>query len=134
MRESIIEFGQSKLGSGNAQEFWDDVLPGEKRPPKDWCGAFLLWCYHKSGIALDWKWIVGKGFLFRLPITKNPKPGDGVYFHKNQHHALLVSIQHGTATILNGNGTGGVVTQTTVPLSSVAAFYSIEPLLSNASV
>jgi len=114
--------------------YWNDVLaPADQlTPPKDWCGAFVLWALHSAGLALNTKWRVGSGFASQLPKTNNPKPGDVAYFNHLQHHALVTAVKDGQVSLMNGNGFGGLITPSTTPIGNVTAFYSIEPYLQQA--
>lgn len=130
-RKRLIHVALSQLGSAQASKYWADVLPGSAQYPKEWCGGFALWALHQIGLAKDWNWEIGRGFLYRLPQTNNPQPGDIAYFDRNQHQAIIKSINPDkTITLINGNGMGGVVTESTGPISAARAFYSIQPLLS----
>jgi hypothetical protein len=63
-------------------------------------------------------------------MTYVPKPGDIAYFEKNQHHAIVAAINtDGTVDLINGNGTGGAVTESRPAKTKVTAFFSIQPLL-----
>ena len=90
-----------------------------------WCGAFALWALHKAGVARNVFWQVGNGFLSHFPTTSNPQPGDIAYFNQYQHEAVISSVTSATVGLINGNGTGGKVTVSTVPRSSVTAFYNV---------
>jgi hypothetical protein len=112
-------------------EYWKDTLIDYKGSyPSNWCGVFILWVLHRAKIALDIKWIIEKGFLYRLPTTKNPKPGDVAYFNKNQHQALVHSVIGNKVNLINGNGLYGKITlSSNVNMSDVTAFYDIEPFI-----
>lgn len=136
-RESVVFAALSQVGNGDPKPYWDDVLPGVNVGKADWCGAFALWALHQAGLALDRKWVIGRGFLLvgshPLPQTTNPQPGDIAYFNKNQHHAIVEFVSTGAVQLINGNGAGGKVSVSTVPKSSVTAFFSIKPLLDQAA-
>jgi hypothetical protein len=130
LRSQVAFQALSEVGNKDPSKFWRDVLPGQFVFPPDWCGAFVLWALHQVGLAKNWSWIIGKGFLYRLPITKTPQIGDMAYFNHNQHHAVVSSVNNdGTVSLVNGNGTGGAVSTSKIPVSQVTAFYSISPLL-----
>jgi hypothetical protein len=133
-RAAIVNAALSQVGSGDAQKYWNVVAPGVTANKNlSWCGGFALWAIKQGGIAADWLWQIGKGFLSRLPITKTPLPGDIAYFANHQHHAVVQSVNpDGSVNLINGNGTGGKVSLSKNPKSSVTAFYSIQPLLSAA--
>lgn len=132
-RTRVAEAALSQVGSSDAAKYWADVLPGYPASsyPKDWCGGFALWALHQAGLAKDYVWVIGVGFLDRLHTTQNPDVGDVAYFDTNQHHAVIVGIDRaaGTMDLVNGNGTGGKVSTSTAPLSHAAGFYSIGTLL-----
>lgn len=128
-RKKVVAEAMKDLGSSDAAKYWIGVgIPTGY--PKEWCGAFTLWALHQAGLAKDWPWIVGKGYMSKLPTTKTPKMGDMAYFEKFQHQAIVKSVNpNGTVTLINGNGTGGKVTLSDKPIKDVTVFYSIEPLL-----
>ena len=135
-RVRVARAAQGALGSSDASVYWADVLPGTPPSgyPKDWCGAFALWALHQAGLAKDRNWIIGAGFLDGLPTTPTPDVGDVAYFTTNEHQAVVVGVDlpGGTVSLVNGNGTGGAVSPSVTPMSHVAAFYSIAPLLAEA--
>lgn len=133
-RLRVRQAARSQLGRTNSAPYWADVLPGQPSSgwPRDWCGAFALWALHQAGLAKDVSWIIGKGFLFLLPRTQNPQVGDIAYFDTNQHHAVVVGVGPNSVDLVNGNGTGGAVSPSTVPRSHVTGYYNIEPFLSAA--
>jgi len=121
--------------SPRVNEYWKDTLSASDYAgghPTDWCGTFILWALHQTGLAKNVKWIVGKGFIYpsSLPMTSDPKIGDVAYFTHNQHQALVKSVNNdGTVTLINGNGENGHITQSTTNKSNVTAFYSIQPFI-----
>ena len=132
IRKRIVDIAvRESKGTPRVSTYWQDVLkPADQlTPPKDWCGAFVLWVLHTAGIALDTKWAVGSGFLSHLPKTVNPKPGDIAYLEHLQHHALVTAVKDGQVSLMNGNGFGGLITPSTMPIVNVTAFYSITPYL-----
>src|SRR5690606_12080172 len=40
-----------------------------------WCGVFALWCLHTANVTRV-PWQIGRGFVWRLPKTREPLPGD----------------------------------------------------------
>lgn len=128
-RKQVVKAALSQIGLGNANKYWEDVI-GSGPYPKEWCGGFALWALHQAGLAKNWKWEIGKGFLYKLPVTQTPEIGDIAYFEKNQHQAVIKMIHDdGTMSIINGNGVGGVVNESRGPLNNAKAFYSIQPLI-----
>ena len=133
IRKKVVSIAVRESGENppRVSLYWNDVLSptDDLTPPKDWCGAFVLWVLHQANLALDTKWIVGKGFLYRLPTTDNPKPGDVAYLSHLEHHALVTSVKDNRVTLMNGNGYGGLISPSTMQKSAVTAFYSIEPYI-----
>lgn len=130
-RARVVRAAESQIGQTDASPYWADVLPGTPPSgyPKDWCGAFALWCLHQAGLAKDLDWIVGRGFLFNLPTTTSPQPGDIAYFDSNEHQAVVVGVSPAVVSLINGNGTAGAVSPSTADISHAAGYYSIAPLL-----
>lgn len=132
-RAKVVSAALSQLGKSDASVYWADAMPGapESDYPKDWCGGFVLWALHEAGLGLDLVWKIGRGFLIpNLSQTKTPKPGDIAYFAHNQHHAIVSAMNSdGSVSLVNGNGANGQVTTSSVPTSSVTAFFSLEKLL-----
>jgi len=123
-RDLVLWYGFRDVGLSDPEPYWIETRVGSPYP-KHWCGAFDLSCLRKAGLC-DWRWIIGKGFLFHLRTTQDPKPGDTAYFARNQHHALVV----GDGRLINGNGAGGRVTVTWIrPGHEPTAYYSIGGLV-----
>lgn len=120
----VVYFAKSQVGNSDALKYWESAgaptLLG-----KAWCGAFALWALHKAGVARNVLWQTGSGFLSHFPTTNNPQPGDIAYFNQYQHEAVVSSVTTSTVSLINGNGTGGKVTISTVPRSTVTAFYNV---------
>lgn len=139
MRAKVIAAALAEPASSpRVSAYWKDVLTPTDylTPPKEWCGAFVLWALHQAGLALDVLWKVGIGFISpqKLPTTLNPKPGDIAYFTHYGHQAIVKSVNNdGTVTIINGNGTGGLITISSPKMSDVTAFYSIQPFIDKAT-
>lgn len=137
-RQRLVAWARSQIGSRDSKSVWKSALePGtpETDYPKDWCGGFLLAGLHAVGLASHVFWEIGTGFeLQHLSQTKTPKPGDIAYFDKNEHRALVTAVDpSGMVSLINGNGANGQVSTSTVPLSSVTAFFSIDNLLKGAA-
>lgn len=126
-RERVVEIARSQLGKADLSRYFASVAPEYVGSRPEWCGIFALWVLHEAGLAAGVKWIVAKGFLFRLPQTTEPKPGDIAYFTSNQHQAVVAAVRPGEVDLINGNGSGGVVTESTAPIERAAAYYSIQP-------
>jgi hypothetical protein len=112
---------------------WSDFQVQQYADTKEWCGLFNLWCLKEAGLAQDIFWRDGLGFLLVSPHALSrvivPDTGDTAYFRRNQHHAVVCHVTDGVATLINGNGQGGKVTRTEVPIDHIDAFFSIESLL-----
>jgi len=138
-RARVAAAARSQLGKADTTKYWASALPGQNpNTGLSWCGVFALWALHSAGLATNWLWQLGKGFLMTtktsLPTTTSPQMGDIAYFTANQHQAVVLSVDpmNRTVELANGNGTGGVVTRSVVPFSSVYAFFSIAPLVGEA--
>lgn len=144
LRAKIVRAAVSQLDNTDPTPYWDDVLSPEEKRPKDWCGAFALWCLHQAGLALGIKWKIGYpyGFLLvppnALPTVRVPKPGDIAYFDRSQHHAVVEQVHSdGTVSLINGNGynpqmaNGAIseVARSRVPLTEARAYFSIKPYI-----
>jgi len=123
-RKAVVLVAKSQVGQSDATKYWKSAgdlgLMGAS-----WCGAFTLWALHKVGVAKNVMWKAGSGYLSNFPITTTPKPGDIAYFNKLQHEAIVSSVTGDNIGLINGNGTGGKVSLSTVPRSSVTAFYNV---------
>lgn len=144
LRAKVVGAAVSQLDNTDPDPYWNSVLtPNEKRP-KDWCGAFALWCLHQAGLALGTKWKIGYpyGFLLvppnALPTVRVPKPGDIAYFDRSQHHAIVEKVHSdGTVSLINGNGynpqiangTTSEVARSRVSLTDARAYFSITPYI-----
>lgn len=133
-RQRFLSAAKGEIGSRN----WEKYLQGVLDPPltpsarPHWCGIFALWAMHKAGYACDVKWnlLTGKGFLYRLPRTTSPQPGDMAYLHAYQHHAIVESVnEDGTITTIDGNTLpDSRVARRTRPRKEFASFYDTSPL------
>lgn len=136
-RDEVIAAADSQIGPGNPVLYWEDVCVETLEPNRDWCGAFVLWCLHRAGLALDVCWATdGSGFVgpSKLPTTKNPLPGDIYYQHEPyQHHAIVESLENGILTTIDGNSPN--VSRNTRPLPKEGiVFYSIDPFLKQVGI
>lgn len=122
--------------NANPADYWAVASKQTLTPAEvealDWCGGFYLWALKVAGLApptLYWKFD-GTGIgSAKLQATRDPKPADLAYFTKNQHHALIESVDGDTIHLINGNGGGKGITRSSVHRSQVAGFFSVEPLL-----
>lgn len=134
-RKKVVFAALGRQGDRSSLEYWQDTLPGlsELDYPKDWCGGFALWAIHQADLGKDLNWKIGSGFLIpNLSITSHPQPGDIAYFDHNQHHAIVTAVNGTSVSLVSGNGMGGQVTVSMVPMSAVTAFFSLDPLLRKA--
>lgn len=142
-RAELISRFRQELGAGDPDRYWALVGPSFKG--KHWCGALCLYILRTSGLAPGVMWesdAAAKryGFCFRLRqiSPSHAKPGDIAYFHRFQHHAMVVGIEDPRGAVpilatLDGNQRPpNRVREKRQRLSSVAAVYSIEPLLRSA--
>lgn len=108
-REAIVQAAAGQLGSLDTRvaDYWTDA--GCVAPfPKEWCGAFALWCLHQAGCGLDVHWVIGLGFLLvpprALALVVTPEPGDVSYKpHPWQHHAIVERVEGKTVHTIDGN-------------------------------
>lgn len=134
-REAVARAALSQVGNGDPKRYWDNVLPGVNVGNADWCGAGALWCLHQAGLALDRHWEIESGFLLTppaLPTTRRPQIGDIAYFDHKQHHAVVVGVAPKVVSLVNFNGVGGLVSESTIDPAQVTAFFSIAPLIAGA--
>jgi hypothetical protein len=134
-RDRVVAAAVSQLGQCDPRPYVEDALGYAGGGDTNWCGEFALWCLHRAGLVLDWQWSLDKhnpGFLYRLPVTADPKPGDFAYYAEPYQHHQIVERLYGDGTFdgINGNGNGGCVTRSRGPRSHVSAFYAIDPILS----
>jgi len=127
-RARVVALAKSEVGKADVDRYAASACPGCVGSRFEWCGVFALWALRTAGLT-DWQWRIGSGFLTRLPTTSNPKPGDMAYFDSYQHHAIVAGVRGETVDLINGNGQGGVVTESSAPKGKAAAYYSIEQLI-----
>lgn len=133
-RAAIVDRVTAEIGKSDASKYWREVLQSGPPFPPHWCGAFALWALREDGLC-DWYWAIGKGFLWRLPRTRTPRPGDmGYQDQPFQHHFVVVEVGQSTFTSVDGNqGNPGVQERNRKLDLTKYAFYSIEPLLGDAA-
>lgn len=134
-RMAVVVTARNELGQQDPDKYWSVVCPALMGNPHTvaWCGGFALWCLRQVFAQCDgWQWVIGKGFLYRLPTTLAPLTGDIAYFGHNQHHAIVELVADGLLHSIDGNGLRypreGVV-GATHRASDVSAYYSIAPLI-----
>lgn len=74
----------------------------------------------------NWRQGVGISGVSGIKQTSNPQPGDIAYIAKNQHHAIIVSVEGNTITTIDGNSgrVGGEISVNTRSRSKFAGFYT----------
>jgi hypothetical protein len=129
-RTLVVDLATAEIGKSDATKYWREALQSGPPYPLHWCGAFALWALREAKLT-GWHWAIGKGFLWRLPRTKNPKPGDmGYQDQPFQHHFVVTEVGEHTFTSVDGNqGNPGVQLRNRKMDVYKYAFYSIEPLL-----
>ncbi len=115
----------ANAGQNNYTKYWNDMAPGMQGQP--WCQAFVNWCF-KQAYGDDAKKLlcVNDGWSYYTPtaagyfktsgqwVTKDPKPGDIVYFKNSSricHVGIVKSVSGNRITTIEGNtsGASGVV-------------------------
>lgn len=130
-RARVVALAKAEVGKADLDRYFASACPPCVGSHPEWCGIFALYILRQAGLT-DWQWRVGSGFLERkggLVRTNDPKPGDMAYFNSNQHHAIVVGVRGDTVDLVNGNGQGGVVTESSPSKGKAAAYYSIQPLI-----
>lgn len=129
-RTLVVDLVTAEIGKSDAGKYWREALQSGPPYPPHWCGAFALWVLREAGLT-DWYWQIGKGFLWRLPRTKTPEPGDiGYQDQPFQHHFVVVEVGNQTLTSVDGNqGNPGVQERNRKLDLTKYAFYSIAGLL-----
>lgn len=129
-RAAVVDRVTAEIGKSDATKYWREALQSGPPFPPHWCGAFALWALRTEGLC-DWYWQIGKGFLWRLPRTRDPKPGDmGYQDQPFQHHFVVAEVGRQTFTSVDGNqGNPGVQERNRKLDLSKYAFYSIASLL-----
>lgn len=136
----LVKEGTPGAFDARVLTYWKQVLaPHEVHSlaecPKEWCGAFALWCVQQGGVGLDLRWMFGPphyGFLWNLHQTKTPEPGDIAYLDQPyQHHAIVVTVEGDTVFTIDGNqGAAAPIKTHEAKLTHWTAFFSIASLLS----
>jgi len=76
--------GKNEDGSWK-MEHSNDLLPS-------WCGIFAIWAAKQGGSPVG-TWSAGVSASTLLPPAQVPKPGDIVVKSKNNHHAMISSVE-----------------------------------------
>jgi hypothetical protein len=129
-RAAVIAAAAEAIGGDNGHLFWRVCGGAPYDPKKSWCGIFALWCLRCAGAcpeSIVWD-LSGDGFLFRLPRTTDPKPGDiGYIAAPFQHHFVVERIDEQGVHSIDGNTP--IVARKVRPREHITAFYSIEPFI-----
>lgn len=142
-RAKVVRIARGELGPADPDKYWAVVQPKLMGNPTgiSWCGGFALWALQQAGLAKDMIWHIWKGEgshsgfaeTYKLPRTKDPKPGDIAYFDQPFQHHAIVERNNGDGTVdtIDGNQKPGesVGEKKRVPIKSATAFYSIENLV-----
>jgi hypothetical protein len=120
-RYCVMSRAIAEVGSDDWLKYYEGVM--QSQDYVQWCGIFTLWILHQCGLHLDKMWELGRGYLYRLPLTNYPNVGDIAYFAHNQHHAIIYDVCGDTGWYINGNGTGRKVTASQSPLWRATSFY-----------
>lgn len=126
-RSRVIAAAAGRIGTPDASSFWNVCGREPFSRKRAWCGIFALWALREAGLA-HFDWDFGRGFLYRLPVTETPQPGDiGYIEHPYQHHLIVERIDGDRVFSIDGNSPR--VQRRERPLAAITAFYSIEPLI-----
>ena len=115
-RELVLGFARGQCTVTDPDPYYADACRELDRRdwPTHWCGIFCLWALHQAGLALDWQWEIGRGFLYQLaPPVLEPAAGDVAYFPNSkfgspvQHHAIVESLDGYQLTTIDGNTNRG---------------------------
>lgn len=154
MRVATAELGDQGKGSPRVREYWRRVMPALAESQisyacknEEWCGVFALWCLHEAGVtAVPWH-IRGltldpetgvkaqnSGFVYRLPKTAEPQPGDVFVGPPNLYHHGLVERRYtpegGKPWLASVEGNTPTVRRRDRPAPGKGwNYYSIEPWL-----
>jgi hypothetical protein len=131
LRDRVVAWAESQEGETDHTPYWMSAIGRAASDPEtDWCGAFVLAALHKTGLATDRKWALGKGLEASLPLlrkTYEPQRGDIAYYTNSQHVAIVADVHGDSVRLVNGNSVGGRVVINERPLADAAAYYSIQP-------
>lgn len=133
-RRLVVDIALSQLGVQDPDRYWAVVQPGLVSTDAAWCGGFALWVLHEAGLTTR-QWEIGKGFLYKLPRTTSPLPGDLAYYDQPlQHHAIVEFVDTGgNVHTIDGNQTGETVARRTRQ-KSAGVYYSIQPMIEFSNV
>lgn len=142
-------------GKNNYTKYWADLAPGMQGQP--WCQAFVIWCfkqaYRKDArklLCVDNSWSyytpTASGYFKQKGqwFSKDPKPGDIVYFKNSTricHVGIVKAVSANQLITIEGNtsgasgviANGGGVCEKTYDLSNnrIAGYgrplYDVEP-------
>lgn len=102
----------------NGNPTWSEFQVDQLCESQQWCGLFALWCMQSA----EHRWELSKGIRPALKGKAFPEPGDLVIFKSMWHHAIVVSLDGGVLTTIDGNQPG-IVERTRTDLSDVYGYY-----------
>jgi hypothetical protein len=148
-RARVVARARAELGDQDPNRYYELVAPAYVGHVHDkaWCGVFALWCLVSEGLC-SWEWEDGRGFVFRLPMTDDPRPGDVAVFERNPvtgkvvwHHAIVERVDResvvpaGSVETIAGNALPYPregVAEERAPIDENVRFYSIAKLMQEA--
>lgn len=133
-RDELLEWAHSQVGPGDRAGYWESAVGHDPGKKLAWCGAFCLAGLHAVGLARNVRWQFGLGFVgpAGLKRTVTPSRGDIGYVDQPfQHHFLFDREADGWVYSVDGNQPD--VRERKRRRDTITAFYSIEPLLNQAS-
>ena len=132
------EIGDQRKGSPQVREYWAAVCPQYSRgqitdlaESLEWCGVFALWCLHQSGVTTV-PWELGRGFVYHLPRSHAPEPGDVLVGGAPLwHHGIVESLTMRGARpwLASIEGNTPNVRRRDRPAPAGFTYYSITPWL-----
>lgn len=130
-RESLIALATKDIGKNMRDIVWQEVNPALKGNP-NYCGGWVLYKLRQAGLT-NATWTMGLGFIYKLklPITRDPKPGDIAYWHSPRQHYGMVVETNPLVTVDGAQNKGLVrlVRSAEQENRPTPLFYSIEKLL-----
>jgi hypothetical protein len=135
-RAPYVAWCLSQLGAGPLDKYFEACGIDQWSHPSQWCGIFALAGLVGTGLcSWPWSFAAGKpGFVWRLPKTTLAlaKGGDVAVQNRSPWHHCVLRTRTSTGwLVINGNGKGGVVTETESVLANYTV-YSIQPLVDDA--
>lgn len=135
-RQRYVDWCLSQVGHGYDAEYCEACKIDKWSHPPQWCGIFALAGLVLTGLCA-WPWSFAAshpGFVWRLPKTTPAlaKGGDLAVQNRSPWHHCVLRARTATGwLVINGNGKGGVVTETESVLANYTV-YSIQGLVEDA--